>query len=761
MKWLTRVGLSALTFMLGGLVVGQGAHAQDQIPAPNLYDGATDCTTAIPTQVTLPTRFSTSTRLDDALKDYPEIATPGNLVGVVEAGTACDRNAVGSQFDKAKSLYDDAAAARTLTVGEDPDPVAVENYVEKKAARDAFGGPVFEALYTQYDRQATARKAITDYNDVVRATTGTYSAAKATYDAIAVRPGTGASENPDLVGYTADTGTPTAPNDDEVIGDFGGRRGVEGFQDIAFDASVTGFVAGVGTGSTTEAAVGDDGEFSSVFLDALDGAFTTGGTLKKATTTTGSGATAVTTATVSGDIVTLGNIASYLDQWNDIVDAAAKHVAEGTRNEVTNLPELQETLRRVTAARDYVSTEQRRLTNVIRAKNYSYNHDSDDGTTPEVTVTSVLRTYDTEIGKRRSAADRVRSAVTQLENARNAVHDAMKAPGTFLQQVVDLRQYEKDAADALAAEFDEGEAPESVTKAAEDAGKALMRAQGALQAHQDLVGDETNPASVLLQALLEDETLPNGMDNPADDDGQALIDAISTTYSTAKDAKDAADAAKAATDGLTGEDGKIAEIEMKLMQKKEYIDNLAGEIGMDPVTGEGTADDMGNTRIDLNEARSMANAANIATNTGNIAMNAENIAGNAMNIMENRGMIETNTAAIGANAAMLMDHAGMISANASAISANSSTLSMHTQQISGLVDEMEVVKAGVAAGIAMASMPAVQGNGVSLGVGSFDGESAFAVGYQYGGERINFQIGVSSSGGETGAGAGISFAIGQ
>ena len=37
------------------------------------------------------------------------------------------------------------------------------------------------------------------------------------------------------------------------------------------------------------------------------------------------------------------------------------------------------------------------------------------------------------------------------------------------------------------------------------------------------------------------------------------------------------------------------------MAKKEYIDNLAAEIGVDPVTGEGTGED-GMSRIDMNAA---------------------------------------------------------------------------------------------------------------------------------------------------------------
>jgi autotransporter adhesin len=59
--------------------------------------------------------------------------------------------------------------------------------------------------------------------------------------------------------------------------------------------------------------------------------------------------------------------------------------------------------------------------------------------------------------------------------------------------------------------------------------------------------------------------------------------------------------------------------------------------------------------------------------------------------------------------------------------------------------------------MALAGMPAINGRGIAIGVGSFDGESAFAVGFQIQGEMASFQIGVTSSGGETGASAGVGF----
>ena len=78
-------------------------------------------------------------------------------------------------------------------------------------------------------------------------------------------------------------------------------------------------------------------------------------------------------------------------------------------------------------------------------------------------------------------------------------------------------------------------------------------------------------------------------------------------------------------------------------------------------------------------------------------------------------------------------------------------------RIDGLQDQMDIVRAGVAASMALAGMPAVNGRGIAIGVGSFDGESAFAVGFQISGEQASFKVGVTSSGGETGVSAGVGF----
>ncbi|MDE0363010.1 MAG: YadA C-terminal domain-containing protein [Rhodospirillaceae bacterium] len=293
----------------------------------------------------------------------------------------------------------------------------------------------------------------------------------------------------------------------------------------------------------------------------------------------------------------------------------------------------------------------------------------------------------------------------------------------------------------------------------------------------------------------------------------------------------------------------IDDVNDKLAQKKEYIENLAEHIGVDAVTGEGGhsridmnqarsmanaveigMDDNGMSRIDHNEARSMKNASDIeAETTARMAADEElggridaeatarmeadtmlggridaeatarmeadtmlggridaeataradadmalgmRIDGEAAARMEAdmmlAGGIDANTAAIGAEATARMDAdmalGGRISSNADAIAANMNSIGQNASAISDnrnmigeLSDDLDVVRAGVAASMALAGMPAINGRGISIGVGSYDGESAFAVGFQIQGEQASFKVGVTSSGGETGASAGVGF----
>ena len=313
----------------------------------------------------------------------------------------------------------------------------------------------------------------------------------------------------------------------------------------------------------------------------------------------------------------------------------------------------------------------------------------------------------------------------------------------------------------------------------------------------------------------------------------------------------------------------IEGINDKLMDKKEYIDNLAAEIGVDPVTGEGTGEG-GMSRIDKNAAdiaaetkarmdadtalggridtesseRMAADTAlggridtesseRMAADTalggridtesserkaadtaldgridaeemarmnadtaldGRIdaeemaRMNADTALGGridaeemaradadmalgmridgeamaradadvmlgGMIMAEEMARMEADTALGG----RISSNADAIAANMNSIGQNASAISDNRNMIGELSDDLDVVRAGVAASMALAGMPAINGRGIAIGVGSYDGESAFAVGFQIQGEQASFKIGVTSSGGETGASAGVGF----
>ena len=238
-------------------------------------------------------------------------------------------------------------------------------------------------------------------------------------------------------------------------------------------------------------------------------------------------------------------------------------------------------------------------------------------------------------------------------------------------------------------------------------------------------GDEDGPTAALVAELLK----------TGGDDGQALVDAIAATYETAAGA---AEAAREVVAELTGEGGAVS-------VNTADIETLDGRV----TVNEGLiSTNAGN--ITMNAAGILANRTDIDTNTAGIATNAGDIMMNAGNIMDNRGMIETNTMGISGNS-------GRIDAAESMISQNQGNISGNTAMIGELSESLEVVRAGVAASMALAGMPAINGRGISIGVGSFDGESAFAIGFQIQNEATSFKVGLTSGGGATGASAGVGF----
>ena len=743
----TALGALGLSALATGPAFSQDATTGDGLPAPKLYGDITSCAGGMLPDS--PTAMGTMSVLSMVLADDRVGATAdidatqeATLNGLLNLD-ACT-NPVANGYSQAVAIYNEynAAKAALPPADADPDPDATARYNAAKAARDAFGGAVYSEVYNQRTQLQAVTDTVDDYNELV-GTGGSLALLKTGYDAVVVNNlGTGEENNLAGDGDTADD-----PSWNRIYG----STGVRGYQEI--DGTVAG-----------------DADLTA---DELSMAFDASGVLQVANTGNNPDLTASTTVT------TLGGIVQQLGKWQDVVDTAQDVLDDAIADGNTNLSPLREDLRRKTNARDHVQGELTRLSSIIRAQNRDITDITIGTGEDERTLASnereLLTAYGTVNGEVDAAAAKVRSAVTALERSNNALQDALASPSDYLDQLVALRQFQKDAADTAVTEAGANVAPVLTTRA-EEAQEALDAATAQRDAHAELTGDPDSPASKLLSALLE-PAMKDGEVNPGDDDGQAVIDAISATYDTANAAHDEAheayekaEAVEESVSGLTGEGGAVAtntaNIEsldgrvtaneetlvdhgMKLMQKKEYIDNLAAEIGVDPVTGEGLMEG-GMSRIDYNAMGIVTNAENIAANAGNIVGLRTDVDANTGHIRENRGMIEANAGSISSNA-------DAIAANMNSIGQNSSAISDNRNMIGELSEDLDVVRAGVAASMALAGMPAINGRGISIGVGSFDGESAFAVGFQIQGEMASFKVGVTSASGATGASAGVGF----
>ena len=127
--------------------------------------------------------------------------------------------------------------------------------------------------------------------------------------------------------------------------------------------------------------------------------------------------------------------------------------------------------------------------------------------------------------------------------------------------------------------------------------------------------------------------------------------------------------------------------------------------------------------------------AGLTGDEGQVSMNEQIIGDNSNAIValeeEVGGDANFEGSRIDHNEARSMQNADDIMTNAGHIAINTESIGMNTASI-GM-------------------------NASSIGVGSYDGESAFAVGFQIQGEMASFKVGVTSAGGETGASAGVGF----
>ena len=336
----------------------------------------------------------------------------------------------------------------------------------------------------------------------------------------------------------------------------------------------------------------------------------------------------------------------------------------------------------------------------------------------------------------------LRNAAAAREAATQNVIDSFQNPGSFYAQLVARRAALKEIADRDVTRASLGGAtpPMSLVDAATAAAEALKEAEDAQVAYETLVSDPASPVVDLVDTLLETDG----------DDGEAVVKAITQTYDETRTNKDSIAALTADTDDGAEEDGPVTANRKAIEGNDDDIESLDGRVTQNE------------TDIDALQEDTEMNTGMISTNAGNIAQNASNIAVNANNIVDNRALIGQNAvtlvdhgARIDRNASHISLNSERIGANAAAISMNSGLISDNRHMIGELSSDLEIVRAGVAASIALSRMPSVEGGGVSFGAGVFAGEVAYAVGYQVERGFGTFDIGLTSSGGEVGAGVGV------
>lgn len=353
----------------------------------------------------------------------------------------------------------------------------------------------------------------------------------------------------------------------------------------------------------------------------------------------------------------------------------------------------------------------------------------EDETAP-YSIASRYSDYLAANNKRVSAEAALRNAAAERESATQNLVDQFQNPESFLAQLVARREALKAVADDAVA--DAANPSMALTDAAAAAAKALEEAQDAQAKYTGVVGDPDGPIDELVVALLEEDG----------DDGQALVDALSQTYGATTANRDSIDALTADTEDGAEEDGAIT-------ANRKAIAGNSGEIGSlgDRVTRNETDIESLMEGMDTNGQMIQANAGRIATNAGNIATNASFISQNTAHIAHNGARIDVNAYNIAQNS----ERIGM---NTAAIGLNTGMIAENRNMIGELGGQLDAMRGGIAASIAMSRMPAIDG-GISFGAGMYGGETAFAVGFALERNRTTFDIGLTSSGGEVGAGLGV------
>ena len=659
--------------------------------------------------------------LDAFMDVYGDTGTAGDLEDALKALSDAETDA--SNYDDLEEEVDDARKADR----------------EARAALNAISdGPVYQAGIAEWMAKGAVEKAVEDYDEAVGdANAGRTFLRGLTYD-----------EYTQLIDNSLAESVVTA-NDDPATRDV---------DESNVDLTALRLYANAAGGN--EVNVNEDGE-----TQASTSNFDDTGKLHVPVTLTDhddDGDTdEVLRPVLEAATTPVGDVMTRVNAVNGALKTLKKKAADNENSLLQ--PLFDEAVRRAEAEADFYDDQLSDMLGNRDNKNTDVQEDDDEETwqdeSEKYSINSINRDFQTASNKRAAEEEDLRAAARAREAATSNVVGAFTSPASFYQQLVDRREALKAAADNDIAEASEdgGTPGEDLTDAATAAAESLEDAREVLADYQALVGDdEGTPARALIDELLKGKG----------DDGKALVEAISSNYDTANDAKTTADAAKTKADeveasvaGLTGAEGAVSTNTANIAENADGIVALDGRVTQneDDIAGNTTMIGENRTMIGANTTNIAANATNIAANTGHIMENRGMIETNAGDIMTNAGNISMNSGRIDANEMGIASNASSIADNASMIGSNSASISDNRNMIGELSESLEVVRAGVAASMALAGMPAINGRGISIGVGSFDGESAFAVGFQIQGEMASFKVGLTSGGGATGASAGVGF----
>ena len=731
----------------------------------------------------------------------------------------CDTNPIAGGYQRAIDLYEAYMTAKGALPREDDDPDEESNL--ERAARlarmdkEAFGGDVYNKVYDLLMTEKTVENAIDDYNALV-GTDGRLAALQTAYEAISIAITT------DAAGETLDAdGLERLYGEDEV----------QGYQAIDTSTESTGF------NNLGQLQLEEDASTSVTTLGGIVGelqtresALMTASNNLKAARDAGNLDTRSLEEDERRARVARDHVKNELDRLTAIVRAQNRAYADGSEITIGTGDDqvvLARNHRQVLSGFGQIGTQ------VDMAQS---------------TIVDAVKALDTANKDARDALGNAKAYLNQLVTLREfdqakaqAAHDEVTNPAPAL--VADLDEAKKNTADAIALRqtyqdlTGDSENPTPANKLVDallamddprtdvnedDDGLAVVQAvaetYGATQDNKgeidalkgQLTDADGNPIDLTnlgdTEAVTKNTNDITALDGRvAENEGdiaQIETDLYGTTSGqhgdlAACDATGLLNVANCADARSRHNEADIEEVNDKLMQKKKYIDNLAAEIGVDPVTGEGTGED-GMSRIDMNYAiasraddLSKMNAAEIGMDDDGMSRidhnekrsmdNAEDIKQEVMDRMEADDEVRSEFAmadnAVRGEFAMADDmvrsefamaddmvrsefamaDSRLSSQLTGMINSNTTSINNNRMAIDGLQDQLEIVRAGVAASMALAGMPAINGRGIAIGVGSYDGESAFAVGFQIQGEQASFKIGVTSSGGETGASAGVGF----